>query len=299
MILITGGTGQMGGLVARRLIEEGQSVRVMTRSPSGASLVRDLGADVVRGDLLDRESLQRACEGVEGIVTATHSIFGRGRYHTSRVDGRGQRDLIDAAVSAGVRRFVYTSAYDFGAAYRSIPFVRIKLDLEENLKSSGLDYAILRPTAFMDPHAHTLIGKPVMQSRPVQLIGSGETARNFVAPEDVARIAAEAVSSARFSGETVAIAGPQNLTDHKVVEVYEKVSGRKARVRHTPLLVLRIVSTIARPLHPGIAQVLRMAIVTQREGQSVEGEGFHGRFGFEPFDLEAWAVKRIGSESRE
>jgi uncharacterized protein YbjT (DUF2867 family) len=65
-VLIVGGTGMLGGYLTRRLLAAGTPVRVMSRCPDRAVALRDAGAEVVEGDLLDGDSLIRACDGADG-----------------------------------------------------------------------------------------------------------------------------------------------------------------------------------------------------------------------------------------
>ena len=117
MILIIGGTGALGQATAKRLLNKGESVRIMTRVPERAAALQQAGAEVVQGDLLDKASLARACQGATKVLAAAHAIAGRGREASKYVDLQGHIDLIDAAKSAGVEQFVYTSAYVFSPDY--------------------------------------------------------------------------------------------------------------------------------------------------------------------------------------
>lgn len=292
--LIVGGSSSLGRPTATRLLARGNRVRVMTRSPEKAADLRAAGAEVVRGNLLDGPSLATACEGVDQVFAAAHSVFGRGRDASVHVDDRGHRDLIAAARSAGVRRFVYTSAYVHGSAARKVPFFRMKLDVEEAVTSSGMSFTILRPTAFMDPHAHTLIGVPVTKRGRVVIFGSGETPRNFVAVEDVARVAEVALTDDLLDGETIDIGGPENLTAMAVVRLYEKLSGEKARVVHLPIMLPRLLSPLVRPFHSGVSQILA-SLSLGDEDQSFDSSPLTKRFQFELTRLETWAADRTGT----
>jgi uncharacterized protein YbjT (DUF2867 family) len=137
MILIVGGSGTLGSLVTTRLLAAGERVRVMSRNPQKAATLRAAGAEVVQGDLLDRQSIIDACAGADVVVAAAHSIFGRGRNASLHVDDAGHRQLIDIARTNGMRHVVYTSVYDHGPAYHAVPFFRIKRDVERHLEASG------------------------------------------------------------------------------------------------------------------------------------------------------------------
>jgi NADH dehydrogenase len=295
MILLVGGTGSLGRAVAGRLLADGESVRVMTRSPARGGALAKAGAELVSGDLLDASSLTRACQGVHQVVSAAHSMLGRGKNSSAAVDDRGQRLLIDVARAAGVRHFVYTSVYDVGPVYRTVPFFRIKYEIESYLAASGLGYTILRPTAFMEVHAHQLIGESVFQKGFVALVGKGDRPKNFVAVDDVAYFAVRALRDASMSGQSVDIGGPENLTSMEVVKIYETLAGRRARVVHIPLGVLKA-HRLIRPLHEGAAQLMQAGIIAETTDQTFDAGPLARRFGVELTRLEDWAARRVNRD---
>ena len=89
MYLIVGGTGSLGSALARRLLDRGKPVRVMTRRPEDAAELKELGAEVLQGDLLDKASLARANKGATKVVASAHSILGRGKESSSIRPNRG------------------------------------------------------------------------------------------------------------------------------------------------------------------------------------------------------------------
>lgn len=259
MILIVGGTGALGSVTAEKLLAQKEAVRVMTRTPAKAAALQAVGAEIVQGDLRDQPSLIRACQGVDTVFASAHSIMGKGLDASKYVDDQGHRWLIDAAKDAGVNHFVYTSA--LGAAPDSpSSFFRIKYKIEQYLRNSGLSCTILRPTAFMESHAYMLIGQPILETGKVTLFGKGENPRNFVAAADVAHFAVLLLLNPGPSGEILEIGGPENFTNMQVVGMYEELAGRKAKVSHVPLGMLRIMSPVAGLFNPGLSQVMALSI---------------------------------------
>lgn len=254
MVLIVG-AGALGSAAARRLLAQGRAVRVLARTPDKVQALADLGAEVVQGDLLDEASLRRACTGADAVLASAHSILGRGRNASRFVDWQGHRDLIDAAKAAGVQRFVYTSARGVSAE-NPVPLFRHKFAVEQHLRAVELPYVILRPAAFMETHVHTLIGLPILEKGKVTLFGKGENPRNFVAADDVARVAVQALTDPDMVGQIVEVGGPENWTAMQVVRLYEQLAGRPVKVSHMPLGALRVLSALLRPLHPGLSQVM-------------------------------------------
>src|SRR5688572_22733236 len=113
MDLIVGATGMLGREICHLLRGRGRLVRALTRAASDAATVarlRDGGVEIVIGDLKDRPSLDAACRGADTVISTASSTLSRQDGDSiETVDRRGQLDLIDAAVAAGVRRFVLIS----------------------------------------------------------------------------------------------------------------------------------------------------------------------------------------------
>ena len=124
-----------------------------------------------------------------------------------RVDDAGHRALIAAAVQAGVRRFVYTSAYG-AQADSPVDFFRTKWAIEQALWASGLDAVVLRPTAFMEHHVHAFNGKGLLDSGKARLIGPGTKPRNFICAADLAQMAVRALLDEVPPVRTLAVGGP-------------------------------------------------------------------------------------------
>lgn len=85
MILIVGGSGTLGRFITHKLLAAGETVRFMTRRPAKVTLLRDAGAEIVTGDLTDRESLVRACASAQKVIAAAHSFLGRGQLASEHV----------------------------------------------------------------------------------------------------------------------------------------------------------------------------------------------------------------------
>jgi uncharacterized protein YbjT (DUF2867 family) len=260
-VTIIGARGTLGREATRELIAAGWNVTAATRDPDRAGDLKRLGADVRKADLLDPPSMRAACRGSDAVFAAAHSMLGRGRSRSEVVDDVGHRALIDAAKAEGVRHFVYTSILGASPDH-PIDFWRTKYAVERHLEASGLSYTILRPSAFMDTHGHEFLGKSILRSGRAIVFGSGDKPMNFVAVEDVARLALLALGDPQARGKTIEIGGPENLSKNEVAAMYARLSGRKVKVVHLPASALRLLSTLTRPIHPGVSRVLRAGAVS-------------------------------------
>lgn len=258
-ILIVGATGVLGREATRQLLAAGHRVRGMTRAPQKAGELRAMGAEVVQGDLIDPESLKKACQGVDAVLAAAHQLMGTGEYTSDAVDDVGHRGLIDAAKTAGVKHFVYTSALHVSPEHPT-DFYRTKAKVETYLKASGLSYTILRSPAFMQWHVHNLLGASILTTGKTTIYGKGDNPTNFMAGSDVARFAVIALTDPRLKNRTIEIGGPDNISKNEVAKLYEKYSGRKASVSHVPTGVMKVMGPILRPFNPVISRLMAFSV---------------------------------------
>lgn len=230
MILVVGATGRLGGLIAHRLLELGEPVRILTRPGSLAHHLVDAGAEPVIGDLKDRASLAEACSGALAVVTTANSVSRGGEDTVESVDRDGNRNLVEAAVAADVRRFVFTSA--LGADPGSpVPLMQAKGETEALVRDSGMAWTVLSPNLFMDVWIPAVVGIPALSGQPVTLVGSGHRRHSLVAMEDVADYAVAALQSAEAEGQTLVIGGAGALSWRGIVMAFEEQLGREVPIR--------------------------------------------------------------------
>lgn len=281
LTLVVGATGALGRPVVRRLREAGVPVRALCRHPEQAGELAACGAEWVAGDLTDPASLQRACTGVQRVLAAAHGLLGRGRWRSEAVDDTGHRALIEAARAAGVQRFVYVSAL-LARPDSPLDFARTKCAIEQALAASGLPHAVLRPSAFMEHHVHRFNGEPFLKQGRAVFFGPADKPRNFVAADDVARIAVHALLDEPLPFTRLDIGGPDHASNAQVAALYAKLSGRPLKTLHLPLGLARAGALLMKPLHPGVARILQlMALPDEALDERFDGaEALERRFGF-------------------
>jgi uncharacterized protein YbjT (DUF2867 family) len=139
------------------------------------------------------------------------------------VDGRGQSDLIDAAMACGVESFIYTSFS--GHIDREFPFRNAKRNVEQHLKASGLVYTILRPTFYMEVWLAPMSGFDYVNAR-ATIYGTGRNRISWLSFHDVARFALMCLDNREAGNATFELGGPEALTPLEVVRTFEELSGR-------------------------------------------------------------------------
>jgi uncharacterized protein YbjT (DUF2867 family) len=225
MILVVGATGQLGGLITRRLLATDQTVRILAREASSWQALETAGAQISFGDLKSRATLDAACAGVDVVITTANSALRGGADNPQTVDTEGNRHLIDAARKAGVKQFIFVSA--FGVSTDSpIPLFQAKALSEAYLRSSGLPYTILAPDVFMDVWIPMIVVGPVLGGRPVTIIGEGRSKHSLIAADDVASFAIAAIGHPEAMNRHLPLGGSDAVSWRDVIAAFERRLGR-------------------------------------------------------------------------
>ena len=178
-ITIVGGHGQIALLLGRRLTGAGHRVRSTVRDPAHAADVVAAGAEPVTVDLEDPMSdLDAAVRGADAVVFAAGAGPGSGPQRKRDVDLGGAVRLIGAARDAGIRRYVMVSTVGTeraAVAGEMGPYLEAKLQADEALAASGLDFTIVRPGRLTDDPGTGTVACAAHFGR------SGEIARDDVA----------------------------------------------------------------------------------------------------------------------
>lgn len=276
MILLAGATGVLGGAIARRLLDERRTLRLLVRNPSAAAALAARGAEVAVGDVTRRDTLDAAMRGATHVITTVNAFLAPTRRALEAVDLQGNRNLIDAARQAGVRQFVFTSAW-LPEPYYAIDYFGMKRQTEAYLRASGLPYTILRPAAFMETWA-MIVGDPILKTGKVQIFGDGTNKVNFVAADDVAAAAVESLDRPGALNAAVDVFGPENLSLLDVAAIFERLAGAPARKQHLPVPVMKLLSAVVRPFNPVFARQVKAGALMASVPQEVQpGQGWVGR----------------------
>jgi uncharacterized protein YbjT (DUF2867 family) len=251
MILVVGGTGFVGSHLIQRLRKNGVPVRAVVRSPRKAQALKDLGVEVVAGDIADKASLEAAAAGVAriihlvGIIQEAPGVTFRG------VHVEGTRNLIEAAKKAGVRHFFYQSALGTRPGAKS-EYHKTKWEAEELVRASGIPFTILRPSLIFGPgDQFTLRLSEMLKISPVMpVIGPGRSKIQPIYIDDVVTCIAKAVASDAFLNEIYEIGGPEQLTYEEVTATIAGAMGIKRPVVHVPLLFMKPMARLLETVLP-------------------------------------------------
>jgi uncharacterized protein YbjT (DUF2867 family) len=270
VILVTGGSGFVGGHVVHELRGRDLPVRCLVRDPRKAPKLEAWGCELVRGDMTDAASLRRAVEGVETVVHLVAIRQGRER-DFERIMVEGTRDLLAAAKEAGVRRFVHMSALGTSEQTKDlVPYYRAKWATEELVRVSGLPYVIFRPSFVFGPDGGILptFAKLARYAPVTPIVGSGRQRIQPIWAGDVAVYFADAVQRDGVTERLFELGGPDAVTWNEFWQRLKRVLGVRRPSVHVPLGLMRANALVTERL-PGDIPLTRDLLKMLEHGDNV------------------------------
>ncbi|WP_020124753.1 NmrA/HSCARG family protein [Streptomyces canus] len=209
-VLVTGATGKQGGATARALIAAGFPVRALVRDPASAPslAVEALGAELVKGDLLDRDSVTRATEGVRAVFSVQIAP-GSAEGFDFDLEAAQAVNLIEGARAAGVSHFVQSTVsgagqhtaefpgWDEGRWAHMEPYYSTKSRIQDRVREAGFPYwTLLKPGFFMDNFLPSMgFYLPRGVEGGLVSVVKPETSMPLVAVRDIGSAAAAAIAA--------------------------------------------------------------------------------------------------------
>ena len=286
MILVTGGTGFVGSKVVHALRAEERPVRVLARRPEKQERLRAWGCEVVLGDMTDAASLRRAVEGCEAVVHLVGLPPFADPNATERVMTQGTRDLVAAAKEANVARFVLMSANGVSEETLDVaPYYRAKWEMEGEVKRSGLEHVVFRPSFVFGKEGGQLPQQLMLvRWSPVTPV-LGRHRMQPIWVDDVAAFFAKAFSTPEAVNRTFELGGPDRLTWEELHAEIRKVLGKRRLAFTMPPGLLRAGAVVGQLLPP--LRGARAAVEMLDFGDNVVDVGpAVEAFGIEPISVE-------------
>ncbi len=211
-IVVTGGTGTVGKRLVQLLSERGADVGVMSRNPD-AKPPLPAGASYVEGDFADSDSVLRAATGADAVYLLTPLVPNEADLG---------RDAVWAIVDARVEKVVFQSVHRVEDGPH-IPHFRSKIEIADELKRSGVDWAIVAPNNF---YQNDLNFRPMLTGPGVYPQPLGPVGVSHVDCDDIAAVAARCLMEEGHAGRTYAVVGPEAHTGEENAAIWAEALDR-------------------------------------------------------------------------
>jgi uncharacterized protein YbjT (DUF2867 family) len=231
MFLVTGATGGIGRRVVRLLRTQDARVRAFVRLTSHYNELEHRGAELFIGDLREQRDIEKACRGVQYIISS-HGSKG----DALALDYRTNIELIDRAKTNGVKHFVFISVLGADRGYEDAPVFKAKREVERYLQLSGLNYTILRPSGL----ASNLLplAEGFRNTGLYLLIGDRKNRTSIVSTDDLAKMAVDSVAIPAARNQILSVGSAEILTREDIPRIFGLIFNREAVIINPPLFLV-------------------------------------------------------------
>lgn len=255
-VLVTGASGFVGRHLLERLASRGHDVRAACRGGRPDDVPPRPEVTWLAADLRDAEAVEGLCRDCD-VVAHLAGQHREGDGQTFRqIHVEATRHLVERARAAGVERVLLVSAH--GAPSGEHPYFRTKLEAEDTVRRSGVEFVVVRPEIVVGPDDHftSTLARWVARAPLCCVPGAGEGRYRPVDVEDVTDALCQSVERADLAGRTFTLTGPDELSLGDVVETVVDACGLRRPVVPLPGAMGRPVLEGAR----GIGRVLGLPV---------------------------------------
>jgi uncharacterized protein YbjT (DUF2867 family) len=226
-ILLAGATGYLGGYLLNELIDNQNQVLAIVRNPNKLKNNNENFLELKQAEVTKTETLRDICKGIHTVISTVGITRQRDGLTYMDVDYQANMNLLEEAKKAGVKHFVYVSAIN-GDKYRHLKIFEAKEKFVDALKSSGLNYTIIRPNGFFSDMKDVL---QMAKSGRVYLFGTGRQKFNPIHGKDLATFI---VDNLEETNKELTIGGPDVLSLNEISELALNALNKPIKIIHLP-----------------------------------------------------------------
>ena len=238
-VLVAGATGHFGRFVAKEFKRRGHFVRALARTPRKLDYMKDQLDEIVEGEVTVPESIKNVCDGIDVVFSSVGMTRQKGNLTFKDVDYQGNKNLLEVARKAGVKKFIYVSVFN-GPNLQHLAIVKAHEDFVDELKASGMNYAVIRPTGYFSDMGQFF---DMARKGRVYLFGPGN---NRINPIHGADLAVCCVDVLEGEMQEIDIGGPEVLTYREIAKLALEVQGKRVKITSVPGCLMRFIIAVTK-----------------------------------------------------
>ncbi len=235
-VLLAGATGYLGRYITKELVSSGYKTRIVVRD---RSRVKNDSVEIVEAQLTDPETLRGVCTNIDVVISTVGITRQKDGLTYMDVDFQANVNLINDAKANGVTKFIYISVLN-GEKLRNLKICEAKEKLVDYLKSSGLDYCIVRPNGFFSDMGDFL---KMAKKGTVYLFGDGKLKLNPIHGFDLAK---EVVNQISRDDKVLNIGGPDMLMQNDIAKLALGAYAKPIKIMYLPDWIRKLVLWLIR-----------------------------------------------------
>ncbi len=272
-VVLAGAYGNLGADILRRLVKDNHEVIALDLAE------RDLGitgnVTFKKIDVTNPETLVGVCDGADVVISTVGLTKTSATLTNYQIDYQGNLNLLNEAKKAGVKHFAYTSVIKAEKGPK-VPMVNAKYMFEEELKKSGLTYAIYRPTGYF--YDIVKVFKPMIEKGEVTLLGKKPVYANVISTEDLADFI---VLHMMDENKMYGIGGKETYSYEEIANLCFEAAGKTPVIKRAPAFLFDVLAWANKRKKNGKEAILRFSKWTLTE--DMVGETIHGDMSFKEY----------------
>ena len=272
-VVLAGAYGNLGADILRRLVKDNHEVIALDLAE------RDLGitgnVTFKKIDVTNPETLVGVCDGADVVISTVGLTKTSATLTNYQIDYQGNLNLLNEAKKAGVKHFAYTSVIKAEKGPK-VPMVNAKYMFEEELKKSGLTYAIYRPTGYF--YDIVKVFKPMIEKGEVTLLGKKPVYANVISTEDLADFI---VLHMMDENKMYGIGGKETYSYEEIANLCFEAAGKAPVIKRAPAFLFDVLAWANKRKKNGKEAILRFSKWTLTE--DMVGETIHGDMSFKEY----------------
>lgn len=277
-VVLAGAYGNLGADIFKCLLAEGHEV------VAADMIERDLGLTgnftFKKMDVTNPESLKGLCDGADVVITTVGLTKTSATTTNYEIDYQGNLNLLNEAKAAGVKNFAYISVLKADKAPK-VPMLHAKYLFEEELKKSGLEWVIYRPTGYF--YDIVKVFKPMIEKGEVTLLGKKPVHANVISTEDFADFIVKHMCD---NEKMYDIGGKETYSYEEIANLCFEAAGKEPVIKRAPAMLFDVLAFINKFKKNGKEAILRFSKWTLTE--EMVGDTIHGDMSFAQYIKESF-----------
>lgn len=272
-VVLAGAYGNLGADIFKALLKEGHEVVAADLAE------RDLGVTgnftFRKIDVTNPESLKGLCDGADCMITTVGLTKTSATVTNYQIDYQGNLNLLNEAKAAGVKYFTYISVIKADKAPK-VPMLHSKYLFEEELKKSGINYTIHRPTGYF--YDIVKVFKPMVEKGEVTLLGKDPVHANVISTEDFAEFIVKHMTD---ENKMYDVGGKETYSYEEIANMCFAAAGKEPVIKRAPAFLFDVLAFVNKLKKNGKEAILRFSKWTLTE--EMVGDTVYGDMSFKKY----------------
>lgn len=280
-IVLAGAYGKLGSDILKELLKEKHEVIAADMIEREIEGVDKSAYSYRKLDVTNAQALKGLCDGADAVITTVGLTATSATVTNYDIDYKGNLNLLNEAKAAGVKKFVYISVIKADKA-PDVPMLHAKYLLEEELKKSGIDYVIHRPTGYF--YDIVKVFRPMIEKGKVQLLGKEPVHANVIDTPDFAEFIVKHIGDTNVIYN---VGGKETWSYEEIAKMCFEAAGKEPCIKRVPAWLFDVLGSLPKNKKNGKQAILKFSKWTLTE--EMVGDTVYGEHSFKQYIQESFS----------